>query len=104
MSVPSSYLQPHEVEALQIRAEEVRQKREINKLLSDRAFEEENKRRNYGRKRTSKAAKKIQAKKRKKEIKKKSKKRDEVEVYKLKLGKTEEKQKKNQKSVLDANQ
>ena len=58
LSVPSRYLQPHEVEALQIRAEEVMQKRETNKLLSDRASEEENKRKNFG-KRISKKAKKV---------------------------------------------
>ena len=75
LSVPSSYLQPHEVEALQIRAEEVRQKRETNKLLSDRAFEEENKRKNSV-KRISKKAKKVMEKQRKiklREIEKKQK-------------------------------
>ena len=61
-----NYLKPHEVEGLEIRAEEVRQNREKNKLSSDRAFEDEKKRRSYGKKRASKAAKRSRRRKAKK--------------------------------------
>lgn len=68
LSVPSPFLQPHEVEGLKIRAEEVRQKGEKNKLSSDKAFEKEKKRRNHGKSGISKVAKKILEKNRKKEL------------------------------------